>query len=60
MSPQSLCFAGVHWHVICVGDAYPKGDALDGSPIFLILKLLNTIWIALKSLARELYPTPFV
>ena len=55
-----MCFASVHGHVICVGDAYPKGDALDGSPIFLILKLLNTIWIALKSLARELYPTPFV
>jgi hypothetical protein len=47
-------------HVIRVGDAYSKGDAFDGSPIFLILKLLNIILITLKSLTRELYPSPFV
>jgi hypothetical protein len=55
-----VCFAVVHAHVILVGDAYSKGDALDGSPIFLILKLLKTIWIILKSLTRELYPSAFV
>ena len=55
-----MCFAVVHAHVILVGDAYSKGDALDGSPIFLIPKLLKTIWIALNSLTRELYPSPFV
>jgi hypothetical protein len=35
--------AVVHAHVIRVGDAYPKGDALDGPPILGVLELLNTI-----------------
>ena len=38
-----VSFAVDHAHVIRVGDAYPKADALDGSPLFLILELLNTI-----------------
>ena len=37
--------AVVHAHVIRVGDAYPKGDALDGSPIFGVHELLNTTCI---------------
>mgnify|MGYP001821097473 CR=1 FL=1 len=55
-----VSFAVDHAHVIRVGDAYPKADALDGSPIFLIRKLLNIILITFKSLTRELYPSPFV
>ena len=60
LSPQLVSFAVDHAHVIRVGDAYPKADALDGSPIFLIRKLLNIILITFKSLTRELYPSPFV
>ena len=37
-----MFFAVVHMVVILVGDAYPKGDALDGSPILELLELLNT------------------
>ena len=37
--------AVVHAHVIRVGDAYPKADALDGSPILGVLGPLNTICI---------------
>ena len=55
-----MCFAVVPAHVILVGDAYPKGDALDGSPFLGVLKLLKTIFITSKSLTRELYPSPFV
>ena len=55
-----MCFAVVQAHVILVGDAYSKGDALDGSPILGVLELLNTICMVLKSLTRELYPSPFV
>jgi hypothetical protein len=55
-----VCFAVVPAHVILVGDAYPKGDALDRPPILGVLELLNTILFTLKSLPRELYPSPFV
>ena len=55
-----VSFAVVQAHVIRVCEAYSKGDALDGSPIFLILKLLNIILITLKSLTLEIYVSPFV
>jgi hypothetical protein len=55
-----VCFAVVPAHVILVGDAYPKGDALDLPPIWGVLELFNTILFKLKSLTRELYPSPFV
>ena len=42
--------AVVVWHVNCVGDAYPKGDALDRSRIFLILNLPSTIFMGVNAL----------
>jgi hypothetical protein len=50
-----VCFAVVNWHVVRVGEACPKCGGLPRSSIFLILKLLNTICITLKSRTRELY-----
>jgi hypothetical protein len=43
VSPLSVWSTGVDAHVILVGDACPKGDALDGSPILGVLELLNTM-----------------
>jgi hypothetical protein len=52
--------AVVNEHVNRVGDAYPKGDGFHRPPILGVLELFNTILITLKSLTRELYPSPFV
>ena len=50
----------VNWHVIPVGEARSKCGGLDRSRIFLILNLLNTVCITLKSLTREIYVGPSV
>jgi len=52
--------AVVNWLVIRVGEACPKYGGLDRSRIFLILNLLNTVCITLKSLTREIYVGPSV
>ena len=47
-------------HVFRVGEAWSKWCVFHRSSIFLILNLLNTVFITLKTITCEIYVSPFV
>jgi hypothetical protein len=59
LTPSLVWSVVVSVRVIRVGEACPKCRGLHRSSIFSIPDLLNTVYITLKSLTREIYVSPF-